>query len=102
MMRPVLLVLLFAAAPLFAAKQAHAQTNYGYRSGAPAGGAAPGIAVAPVAPVRPGTRIYTTGPNPTAVYIAPKNCGVYRYWDGTQCVDARDNPPPLDRERPIR
>lgn len=23
-------------------------------------------------------------------------CGVFRYWDGTQCLDARDTPPKLD------
>lgn len=23
-------------------------------------------------------------------------CGVFRYWDGKQCLDARDTPPKLD------
>jgi hypothetical protein len=22
-----------------------------------------------------------------------RHCGVYRYWNGNQCVDSRDNPP---------
>ena len=31
---------------------------------------------------------YQVGPAPTA-----NDCGVYHYWNGEQCVDARDVPP---------
>lgn len=34
-------------------------------------------------------------PDAGPVYVRPANCGVYRYWDGIECVDARDFPPPL-------
>jgi hypothetical protein len=27
--------------------------------------------------------------------VRPDNCGVYRYWDGAKCADARINPPNL-------
>ncbi len=27
------------------------------------------------------------------VYMRPPSCGKYRYWDGDQCLDARDDPP---------
>ena len=36
-------------------------------------------------------------PEAGPVYVRPANCGVYRYWDGNECVDARDVPPPLGR-----
>jgi hypothetical protein len=29
------------------------------------------------------------------VPVRPANCGVYRYWDGERCVDARFAPPDL-------
>lgn len=110
MLRPTALALILAAAAT-AASPAMAQNSgaYGYNSApapayrpvAPAPAYRP-ITPAPAMPVRPGTRIYQTTPAGTAtVYVAPRNCGVYRYWDGTECVDARDDPPPLDRERPI-
>ncbi len=43
--------------------------------------------------VAPGAATYAVTPVP----IRPPDCGVYRYWDGTRCVDARFNPPSLDR-----
>lgn len=95
MLRPTALALILGAATATAAAPAMAQQGYG---GAYGYYAAP----APAVPVRPGTRVYRTTPaGTTAVYVAPKNCGVYRYWDGVQCVDARTDPPPLDRERPV-
>lgn len=27
------------------------------------------------------------------VAVRPASCGEFRYWDGTQCLDARDDPP---------
>ena len=32
-------------------------------------------------------------PGAASLYARPANCGEYRYWDGTECVDARDVPP---------
>jgi hypothetical protein len=28
--------------------------------------------------------------------VRPTNCGLYRYWNGVRCADARTNPPDLD------
>lgn len=44
--------------------------------------------------VTPGVGTYAVVPVP----IRPADCGVYRYWDGARCVDARYSPPSLDRE----
>ncbi len=41
---------------------------------------------------RPGPAVYGWRYRAPAVY-AWRHCGVYRYWDGKQCVDARHNPP---------
>jgi hypothetical protein len=30
------------------------------------------------------------------VSVRPSNCGQFRYWNGTACVDARINPPNLN------
>lgn len=30
------------------------------------------------------------------VRVRPANCGLYRYWNGVRCADARVNPPDLD------
>jgi hypothetical protein len=30
------------------------------------------------------------------VVLRPSNCGQFRYWNGTACVDARINPPNLN------
>jgi hypothetical protein len=30
------------------------------------------------------------------VIVRPSNCGQFRYWNGTACVDARINPPNLN------
>jgi hypothetical protein len=30
------------------------------------------------------------------VRLRPSNCGLYRYWNGVRCADARVNPPDLD------
>lgn len=66
----------------------------------------PPINVAPVAPVYgvpvPYDRVYLVPePNPIPqfgwVYVRPANCGEYRYWDGTDCIDARDYPPAIGR-----
>lgn len=84
-----------AAAVLTMAQPAGAQTvyarDYAY---------APPPAYRPVVPAQP----YYAPPaaGGVVVYARPANCGVYFYWDGAECVDARVIPPPLDRERPIR
>lgn len=47
-------------------------------------------------PARPG---YGFRGAPAAVVPAPASrngCGVFRYWNGQQCLDARDTPPKLD------
>ena len=33
---------------------------------------------------------------PLAPPASRNGCGVFRYWDGTKCLDARDTPPKLD------
>ena len=34
----------------------------------------------------PGPRVYGWA-------LRPADCGTFRYWDGTRCADARDEPP---------
>ena len=52
-----------------------------------------------VAPARrAGTAVYGwsyRAPTYGSAPVAYGNCGLFRYWDGNQCLDARDNPPPL-------
>jgi hypothetical protein len=47
--------------------------------------------------VRPGARVYGYRAGPVTVepqiILRPTSCGQFRYWDGSACVDARDNPP---------
>lgn len=38
-------------------------------------------------PPAPATRVYG--------WTAPESCGVFKYWDGARCVDARDDPPDI-------
>jgi hypothetical protein len=38
---------------------------------------------------------YRTDEPPVVIPLRPANCGVYHYWDGKRCVDARDVPPAL-------
>jgi len=49
--------------------------------------------------IAPNAQIFTAPPYgalPTGwVYARPANCGEYRYWDGRECLDARDYPPDL-------
>ena len=79
-----------AAQPVF---RGHA---YDYRSGryvpapqvphpAPYPPPAPAYAVPIPAPVLP----------QGWVYARPANCGVYKYWNGHECLDARYDPPDL-------
>jgi hypothetical protein len=60
----------------------------------PASPAAPTYVV-----IAPNAQIYTApsyGALPSGwVYARPANCGEYRYWDGSECLDARDYPPDL-------
>ncbi len=62
----------------------------------------PPVSVSTAAPttvvIAPNAQIYTGAPAygslPAGwVYARPANCGEYRYWDGTECLDARDYPP---------
>ena len=67
----------------------------------------PPVYVAPAAPVyvvpSPYAQVYTV-PVPYAVpqvrwvYARPASCGEFRYWDGVECIDARDYPPDIGRE----
>ncbi|HEX2840518.1 hypothetical protein [Hyphomicrobium sp.] len=43
----------------------------------------------------PGPRVYGWSYQPDKNVYATRSCGMYRYWDGKQCVDARDVPPPM-------
>ena len=50
--------------------------------------------------VAPNAQVVTTSPSNTTlppgwVWARPANCGEYRYWNGTECLDARDYPPDL-------
>ncbi len=50
--------------------------------------------------VAPNAHVVTTSPSTTTlppgwVWARPANCGEYRYWNGTRCLDARDYPPDL-------
>ncbi|MGE0630670.1 MAG: hypothetical protein AB7O43_23030 [Hyphomicrobiaceae bacterium] len=50
------------------------------------------------APVVPGTRVYgyyRRAPVAVAPPVAYGNCGVYHYFNGRRCVDARNDPPDL-------
>jgi hypothetical protein len=43
-----------------------------------------------------GPRAYRSDDDPVVVVpVRPANCGVYRYWNGERCVDARFAPPDL-------
>jgi hypothetical protein len=43
-----------------------------------------------------GPRAYRSDDDPVVVVpVRPANCGVYRYWNGEHCVDARFAPPDL-------
>lgn len=44
---------------------------------------------------QPGPRVYGWSYRPARAVSAWRGCGVYRYWDGKQCVDARENPPQM-------
>lgn len=59
------------------------------------------------------TRVTTATPAPAAtievtrnepvevmgwVSFRPDDCGVYHYWNGEDCIDARDVPPPIQTE----
>lgn len=49
-----------------------------------------------VAPPPPQGTFYPPADGPAVfgwIAVRPASCGQYRYWDGTQCLDARDNPP---------
>lgn len=60
----------------------------------------PGYGVPPATVVVPApagtvvTRQYVV-PQQTYVVTRPADCGLYRYWDGTACADARYQPPAL-------
>lgn len=93
-------VALFAltfAAPV-SAEPVYPGHAYDYRSGdyIPAPPAAPpGVYVAPAYPVPAPVAVYPVPAPPVLVYARPANCGVYRYWNGTECLDARYDPPQL-------
>ncbi|MDA7946226.1 MAG: hypothetical protein MPJ78_01975 [Hyphomicrobiaceae bacterium] len=93
-----------------------ADPNYGYQRGNPypyppvyappayPAPAQPQVTIPQGSPVTvvvaPNARIITTAPpNATLpagwVWARPANCGEYRYWNGTECLDARDYPPDL-------
>jgi hypothetical protein len=42
---------------------------------------------------RPGPAVYGWRYRAAPAVYAWRHCGVYRYWDGKQCVDARHSPP---------
>ena len=45
---------------------------------------------------RPRVYRYSSDDDPVVVVpVRPANCGVYRYWNGERCVDARFAPPDL-------
>ena len=94
-----------ASQPLYPEEGYYAGYPYARFYATPSPPPAPAAPAAPVVvvPVPPAEIYAAPGPVPFAdpdavtVYVRPANCGVYRYWDGTECVDARDVPPPLGR-----
>jgi hypothetical protein len=42
---------------------------------------------------KPGPAVYGWSYRARPADYARASCGVYRYWDGKQCVDARETPP---------
>lgn len=72
---------------------------YDYRNGeyVPAPRVPPPLAYVPVYPAPPPVAYAAPPETPPSgwVYARPANCGLYRYWDGRACLDARYDPPPL-------
>lgn len=44
---------------------------------------------------QPGPRVYGWSYRAERPVYVWRSCGVYRYWDGKACVDARDIPPEM-------
>jgi hypothetical protein len=79
-------LLVFSGAPAAADEQAPRrwlETHSSYRQGPAVYGWS----------YRAGPAVYGSRYRQGSAVYGWRHCGVYRYWNGDQCVDARDNPP---------
>ncbi|MEM8744857.1 MAG: hypothetical protein AAGF14_09510 [Pseudomonadota bacterium] len=121
MSRVMQLAVFVAAWIMLGSAPATADPSYGYHGGSPypyppvytppayappayAPPAQPQVTIPQGSPVTvvvaPNAQVVTTAPGnatlpPGWVWARPANCGEYRYWNGTECLDARDYPPDL-------